>query len=436
MLLKVFARRRSGPAVALVVSLVVSGALILVPGGASSGGLTITGSVYKDLNRDRVQQPDEPILAGQQLYLFDGSGAYLGTTLADSSGRYSFDGLAAGDYRVDCEDSALRNDWVPTTTRSFRGSTALTLPGSAVADFGWRPIVRSHDLATPLASYVGPTGLRVETFNDALTPEWIYAELMSGSLIGSEASRVTVRFDYNDTSSTAASVADSNGVYATFQAVSYVGYSPWLVTGENALFHEYGHAWSLYYAFIVQQDQTLAAYLQARGLAGDARVNSSYGWSAREMIAEDYRELFGTPDAQSASQMNRDIPLAKDVPGLRDFLMTIFREPSGPPPPPPPPPPLAVTNLSVNPAPVTTGATVSFELSAPASVTTEIRDKRGKLVRTLLSNTSESAGGVSLNWDRRNTNGRKVASGTYTARVVARDSASASVVQTKSFRVS
>ena len=33
--------------------------------------------------------------------------------------------------------------------------------------------------------------------------------------------------------------------------------------------HEYGHAWSLYYDTIVQQEGTLASYLKARGLDGD-----------------------------------------------------------------------------------------------------------------------------------------------------------------------
>jgi hypothetical protein len=42
------------------------------------------------------------------------------------------------------------------------------------------------------------------------------------------------------------------------------------------------------------------------------------------MIAEDYRQLFGTASAQRDQQINGDLPPAKDVAGLRDFLTTDF----------------------------------------------------------------------------------------------------------------
>jgi hypothetical protein len=97
-----------------------------------------------------------------------------------------------------------------------------------------------------------------------------------------------------------------------------------LDSADQTLSHEYGHAWSMYYAYLVQQDSTLTGYLQARGLAGDSRVDSSYAWSRREMIAEDYRQLLGSPSAASAPQTNRDIPPAAAVPGLKDYLLGAF----------------------------------------------------------------------------------------------------------------
>jgi hypothetical protein len=42
------------------------------------------------------------------------------------------------------------------------------------------------------------------------------------------------------------------------------------------------------------------------------------------MIAEDYRELFGSASATGGGQMNPDVPLAEDVPGLRDFLASTY----------------------------------------------------------------------------------------------------------------
>jgi hypothetical protein len=47
------------------------------------------------------------------------------------------------------------------------------------------------------------------------------------------------------------------------------------------------------------------------------------------MIAEDYRQLFGTASARAVTQMNRDIPDAKDVPGLEVFLAGAFTAPPG-----------------------------------------------------------------------------------------------------------
>src|SRR5438034_7804117 len=120
---------------------------------------------------------------------------------------------------------------------------------------------------------------------------------MTGALVGPEARYATIRFDYTSTGSTSTMAVQNGGVYTEYHATSNVSYVSWL-DGDNELFHEYGHAWSLYYAYMVQRDPSLSAYLQARGLLGDPRVGTSYAWSPREMIAEDYRQLFGTPSAQ------------------------------------------------------------------------------------------------------------------------------------------
>ena len=60
----------------LLLSLALAAALLpFSPATASGAGSgTISGSTWKDLNRDGVQQADEPVLTDQQLYLFDGAG--------------------------------------------------------------------------------------------------------------------------------------------------------------------------------------------------------------------------------------------------------------------------------------------------------------------------------------------------------------------------
>ncbi len=153
----------------------------------------------------------------------------------------------------------------------------------------------------------------------------VHDRLLRGALVDREARYVTVRFDLRQAGSTSSLAVQSNGVYTDYRATSDVTWASWL-RGDGELFHEYGHAWSMYYTHMVQADPSLKAYLEARGLTGDARVGSSYAWMPGEMIAEDYRQLFGTASAQADSQMNRDIPLAKNVAGLKTFLSSTFMQ--------------------------------------------------------------------------------------------------------------
>jgi hypothetical protein len=290
---------------------------------------TLGGFAFQDLNRDGVYESGEQPLAGEHLFLYDGAGTYLGNAYTDATGWYQFGSLADGAYRVQFAPAswwAIRGDWVPDTTGSLLAVRNVQLTGSTLADFGWRAIVRSTDPKAPFSSYTGPNGLQVKSYDDVVGAKAIYDRLISGSLVGPEAQFTTIRFDFTSTGSTSTMAVQTSGIYAEYGATSNVTYISWL-DGDGELFHEYGHAWSLYNAYIVQQDPTLAAYLRARGLLGDSRVGSSYAWNTREMIAEDYRQLFGTASAQGLTQMNRDIPSAKDLPGLKDFLAATFTKP-------------------------------------------------------------------------------------------------------------
>ena len=155
------------------------------------------------------------------------------------------------------------------------------------------------------------------------------------------------------------------------------------------------------------------------------------------MIAEDYRQLFGTPTAAAAPQMNTSIPPANQVPGLRDFLSTTFRQaPAGSQSPPPPSSTtLTVSGLGVNPQPVKSSATVSFNQSTAATDAVQIVNSSGAVVRTLLANASRGAGTVSVAWNRQSDAGRRVSSGTYTATVNAQDAGGHSVTASASFKV-
>jgi hypothetical protein len=292
---------------------------------------TVSGVAYRDLDRDGLQDQGDAGLSSQTIILRTTGGSTLATTTTDDLGRYGFTGVTDGTYEVAFGDAAwraLRADWVPTTTGSYYPRTIVTVSGGASQDFGWRPIVRSADVTAPIDVYVGPSGLRVETFNDVVPPEVIYDQLMLG-LVGAEARFMTIRFDVGTVSSTSAGWQGTPGSFSNFSAVCYGRYAFWLDGGDQILSHEYGHAWSYYYDVIVQQDSTFSTYLAARGLADDPRVGSNYRWLPSEMIAEDYRQLFGSPNARSAWQDNWEIPPADQVPGLRDFFLTTYMQPPG-----------------------------------------------------------------------------------------------------------
>jgi hypothetical protein len=426
----------------LALGIVVLG-LVAIGGSASAAGTgLITGSVFQDSNRNGVQDASEAPLANQQLYLFDGSGQYVRGAYSDSAGHYQFSGLTDGAYRVEFAStswSPLRKDWVPTTTGSLYPRLTVAVSGVGTADFGLRQIVRSTDVSSPISSYTGASGLRVQSYDDVVSAQEIYEAAMQGT-VGAEAQYVTIRFDYSATSTTAASWQGSPGSYSGYQAICYDNYLSWLNQRDVGVGHEYGHAWSLYYDTVVQQEGTFASYLKARGLYGDSRLNSSEAWNVKELIAEDYRQLLGSPSARNAAQMNRDIPAASDVPGLADFLANTFTTPpaAAPAPPPvsPPAPSLAISGLSVSPTPVTKSANVSFLLSTPAPTTVTIVNSKGLLVRTLASGAAEPAGLTSIAWDRKSSNGQRVKSGTYTATVNAVDSSGNAVVSSIPFRVS
>jgi hypothetical protein len=395
--------------------------LVLAPVAGAVGGGAISGEVFQDINRNRVRDVGEAGWQGHQLYLLDGQGGYVANTSSDAAGHYVFAGLSDGDYRVQYAAPSwweIRDSWVPTTTNSVRPAVSLHLTGSATANFGWRQIVRSRDLNAPISTYIGPSGLRVESFNDVVTAKEVHDAVTLG-LVGVEARYVTIRFDYSSIASTVAAWQGAPGSFSGYNAVCYDDYISWLDGGDQGVSHEYGHAWSLYYDTVVQQDGVLSSYLRARGLADDPRVNTSYDWSAREMVAEDYRQLLGSVNARTATQLNRDIPPAADVPGLRDFLAGTFTQPpaSSTPPSstPPPSPELIVSAPVVTPTPVVKSGTISSSISEPADVTIEIRDARGATVRRLLASVPRPAGAVSAVWDKKDSSGRRVRSGTYAA---------------------
>lgn len=101
----------------------------------------------------------------------------------------------------------------------------------------------------------------------------------------------------------------------------------------NTLSHEYGHHFIYYYLNKkegITSNYLDSQYAQIRELHQYEKINSGHhSWSAFEIAADDYVQLFGSPDLtqirsyQYTPQENTDIPLAWEVPGLYDYFVSL-----------------------------------------------------------------------------------------------------------------
>ena len=413
---------------------IITALLTNVAPALAAGTGTISGTVFLDVNRDGVRQESEDILAGKRIYLFAADGSYLKNALTDSSGRYAFAGLSNADYRVQYGSADwwdLWAEWVPSTLESIRPKAEVSLLGAASVDFGWRRIVRSTDPAAPISMLRAPNGLTIKSYNDAVTAADIYDAYMQGALHGAEAGATTIHFDLNTGDYCVSSTVQVNGKYGQFSAGCNINFLRWLDSGDQIFFHEYGHTWADYHAFIVQQDPKLTRYLAARGIdPHDPRLGTSHAWSRFELLAEDFRQLFGSPNARLRAQENRDLPAAGDVPGLGGFLSTEFMRiptPNDPPVDPPPASLLVVDDLAVSPDPVKQTGAVSYQLSTTASVTVTILNAKNSVIATLVGGKSMT-GSQTVPWDRKDSNGRRVKAGSYRVEVDATNGSARSIV--------
>lgn len=124
-------------------------------------------------------------------------------------------------------------------------------------------------------------------------------------------------------SSCSSSALRSGTQYSNFKATIYLKgvNSTFTSQPEAQTAHEYGHAYTLR-AYYLVSGRNWTPYLEMRGLAGNAKLGTTYAWAPAEIAADDYRLLFGSAKAitQRPKHMNRDIPQPFDVKGLREWM--------------------------------------------------------------------------------------------------------------------
>jgi hypothetical protein len=153
---------------------------------------------------------------------------------------------------------------------------------------------------------------------DLLTPNAFQLTRIGPSL--------TVKVQTAYASQTSTSAGTTGDRYTSFRATIYLnpttgGFSR---NPDVTLAHEYGHAWSMYHLYLTQQ-KDWTPWLQERGLLNEPKLDSTYTWTKAEIIAEDYRLLFGSPAAVSgANPMNNALPDPRTIPGYRDWLSAVW----------------------------------------------------------------------------------------------------------------
>ena len=101
------------------------------------------GVVFGDYNRDGVWDDGEPLLSGRAVRLVKATGAVVAVTKTGPEGEYRFDGVPAGQYRVEVEGDS---EWAGKASPAFTvGTRPVTLsplglpPAEAAAEEGEAP---------------------------------------------------------------------------------------------------------------------------------------------------------------------------------------------------------------------------------------------------------------------------------------------------------
>lgn len=266
------------------------------PGGTVSGTVSVSGSASDNVGVATVQ------------------------VSVDGGPYQAAQGTSSWSYSVDT--TALTNGSHTLTARATDTSgNVSTANESVTVQNGTPPPPGVVDqLVTPegatIQIYSGVTGWTAQQIYDLLEPNAYQL-----GLIGPHYT-IKVQTQYASSTTTGVSGDPTTG-YSNYQAVTYLDAAAgtaFTTIPDEVVAHEYGAAWGLYHLYMTE-DGNWNGYLQARGILGDSRLDTNYMWNRSEILMEDYRLLFGTAAAQNEmAQMNYQIPDARQVAGLKDFL--------------------------------------------------------------------------------------------------------------------
>jgi hypothetical protein len=134
-------------------------------GGGAIPAWTIGDRVWNDIDKDGIQDAIEPGIPNVEATLYNALGAVVGTTTTDNRGRYRFDGLVAGGFRVGFSKLPLGARATPNGRGSKRANDSDVVPriGRTAT-----VRVRGGDLRTDIdAGYIVPTAIRGTVWRDS-----------------------------------------------------------------------------------------------------------------------------------------------------------------------------------------------------------------------------------------------------------------------------
>lgn len=172
--------------------------------------------------------------------------------------------------------------------------------------------------------------------------------------------------------------------------------------------HEMGHV--LTNVYMDNSSTRWDAYMQLRGLTNELNgPNARHADRAREIVAEDFRFLFGGDLATSTGSIeNHDLELPTRVDGLEDLMLSFLSEKAMP--------VSTVASAMAYPNPCNPRTTIELALPAGAQVNGSVRlsiyNVRGALLRTI-DGGQINGSSVSIVWNGDNSQGQGVASGRY-----------------------
>jgi hypothetical protein len=282
-------------------------------GATISGTLTVSGSASDNIAVTKVELQLD-------------TNAWI-TVTGTTSWQYSFGGSqAAGSHSLTARVTDTSGN-VGTATTLFNYTTSGSLGTCKDGSEILQKTITAEGVKINICTTTG--GWTTDKINSLLAANARDLELIGPTL------SIQVTASGSSSTGTGAGCCTSAGRYDSFSAsinLNASSTSTFSVRPDQILSHEYGHAWTMYRLFI-SQNNNWTQYLATRWaitdgsikLSQDSRLDSSYNWSRNEMIADDYRLLFGSALAQSqTSYINAEIPDPRNQPGLRDWFITYW----------------------------------------------------------------------------------------------------------------